>query len=134
MPLILDTHTLVWFMNGIDDLGQDSRQLIETTSENDFVAVSAITFWELAMLQERNRIQLPLPIADWRQHVLDDGVTEIPVSGDIGIAAVNLRDFHPDPADRIITATALIYSAQLITADMGILSWSGSLDRHNASK
>ena len=60
-------------------------------------------------------------------------MVEIPVSGDIGIAAVNLRNFHRDPADRIITATTLIYSAQLITADTAILSWSGDLDRHNAS-
>ena len=133
MPLVLDTHALVWFMNGDDHLGQESQQLIETTSLNDLVTVSAITFWELALLQQRNRIELPLPIVDWRQQVLDDGVTEIPISGDIGIMSVLLEDFHPDPADRIITATAIITAAQLVTADTSILSWTGNLTRRNAS-
>jgi PIN domain nuclease of toxin-antitoxin system len=44
-----------------------------------------------------------------------------------------LRDFHSDPADRIITATAIMISAQLVTADASILSWTGDLNRHNAS-
>ncbi|HEU0021393.1 MAG TPA: type II toxin-antitoxin system VapC family toxin [Dehalococcoidia bacterium] len=133
MPLVLDTHTLFWFVNGFEQLGPTSRQLIEDTSRNDMVAVSAITFWELALLQERNRIELPYPVGQWRQRVPADGVTEIPVTGDIGIAAVMLKEFHSDPADRIITATAIMTSSRLVTADQGILSWTGELSRHNAS-
>ncbi len=56
MPLVLDTHVLFWLINGDDRLGQDSLQLIETTRQNDLVTVSAITFWELPLLQARNRI------------------------------------------------------------------------------
>jgi PIN domain nuclease of toxin-antitoxin system len=133
MPLVLDTHVLVWLIDGNDRLGNASRQLIDITWQSDLISVSAITFWEIALLQEKGRIELPEPVVDWRQHVLDEGVTEVPVSGDIGIASVMLRDFHSDPADRIITATAIMTSAQLVTADTNILSWTGDLKRHNAS-
>jgi PIN domain nuclease of toxin-antitoxin system len=59
-------------------------------------------------------------------------VREWPLTGEVGIAAATLLDFHPDPADRFITATALLYGATLVTADDRILTWSGTLRRHDA--
>lgn len=133
MLVLLDTHTLIWLIDGNERMGQDSRELIDTAFQDDIVAISAISFWEIAMLVERGRLSLTVPVEDWRQRVLEAGVIEIPVSGEIGIAAVNLSNFHSDPADRIITATAIINSAQLITADTRILSWKGDLERRDAS-
>lgn len=133
MDILLDTHVLVWLIDGNERLGQQSRQLVDTALGDELVVISAITFWEIAMLEKRGRLALSLSVEEWRQRVLDAGVVEIPVSGDIGIAAVNLKDFHLDPADRIITATAIMHSAQLLTADKNILSWNDSLVRHDAS-
>lgn len=133
MLILLDTHTLVWLIDGNKRMGQGSRKLIDAAFQDDVVATSAISFWEIAMLVERGRLALTMPVKDWRRRVLEAGVLEIPVSGEIGIAAVDLKNFHPDPADRIITATAIINSAQLLTADTLILSWNGSLERHDAS-
>ena len=94
-------------------------------------AVSAITFWELAMLHEKGRMRILADIRVWRATLLDDGLMEIPVDGDIGIRANGLVDFHPDPADRIIVATAL-EGHQLITADERILDWPGDMMRLDA--
>ena len=57
---------------------------------------------------------------------------QLPLTGEVGIAAAILVDFHPDPADRFITATALRHGATLVTADDRILTWSGTLRRHDA--
>ena len=95
------------------------------------MAVSAFSFWEIAMLLEKGRITLPGDIVPWRASLLANFLTEIPVSGDIGIRANSLPNFHPDPADRIIVATAL-EGHRLVTADESILNWSGSLDRLDA--
>jgi PIN domain nuclease of toxin-antitoxin system len=59
-------------------------------------------------------------------------VREWPVTGEVGMAAAALLEFHADPADRFITATALLYGATLVTADDQILAWLGTLQRHNA--
>ena len=59
--------------------------------------------------------------------MLEAGLKEMPVDGQIGIRANNLPNFHPDPADRIIVATAL-QGHRLVTADELILRWNGSLD------
>ena len=64
----------------------------------------------------------------WRATLLDDGLIEIPVDGDIGIRANSLVNFHADPADRIIVATAL-EGHQLVTADQRILDWPGNVMR-----
>ena len=70
-------------------------------------------------------------IGSWRMDLLKEGLIEIPVDGDIGIRANALPDFHSDPADRIIVATAMS-GHRLVTADERILSWDGSLARLDA--
>ncbi len=95
------------------------------------MAVSAYTFWEIAMLSDKGRLTVAPDLLLWRSALLEDGLIEIPVDGVIGIRANNLPNFHPDPADRIIVATAM-EGHRLLTADELILNWSGSLDRLDA--
>ena len=131
---LLDTHVLIWLMEGQARLGKRARRFTDTELARDELGVSAISFWEVAMLHQRNRIRLAQPPDSWRQSVLELGIQELPVSGEVGIAAAMLTDFHPDPADRIIVATATLQRARLLTADGKILDWSGSLLRHDARK
>ena len=131
---LLDTHALIWLMEEDQSLGQQSRQLADAAVRENELVVSAITFWETAMLAQRRRIILAQPLRNWRRRVLELGIEEIPMSGDVGILAVELEAFHPDPADRIITATPLAHGAVLVTADELILDWTGSLVRHDARR
>ncbi len=130
--ILLDTHVLVWHTKGLDALGAQAKALADRALLQDELGVSAITFWEVEMLIVRGRLALMQDTTAWRQELLDQGLIEIPVAGDIGIMAAALPDFHRDPADRFITATALHYGAQLVTADERLLGWTGTLLRHNA--
>lgn len=129
--MLLDTHVLVWLDAGSDKLGKQARHAIEAAFESDELAVCAISFWELAMLQQRGRIALP-PLRAWREELLSMGLREIAVDGQIGLAAAELPDFHPDPADRLIVATAIQRNAVLASADARILEWRASLERVDA--
>ena len=133
-PVLLDTHALVWQLEDYSELGRQAARLSDAAARNGALLVSAMTFWEVAMLAQRRRLALSLPSAIWRQRALDLGIVEIPVSGDIGIVAAELEEFPADPADRIITATAMAQGATLITADSSILGWSGQLACHDARK
>ena len=104
---------------------------IDAAWQADNLAVSAFTFWEVAMLRAKDRLDSPADVATWRRELLGQGLIEIPMDGDIGIRANALADFHADPADRIIVATAM-GGHHLVTADERILSWAGSLDRLDA--
>ncbi len=125
--ILLDTHVLVWLMEGDAQLGESSRSALEAEAGEDALAVSAISFWEISMLLEKERIQLALPSNNWRIKVLGLGIEECPINGEVGIVAAQLSSFHGDLADRLIVATALLRSASLMTADQRILGWSGRL-------
>ena len=98
--LLLDTNALLWMRRGDDRLGSVARREIERAWQSDDLAVSAISFWEVAMLVDKGRITLTGDIFAWRREHLEQGVMEIPIDGEIGIRAAGLPDFHADPADR----------------------------------
>ena len=129
--LIMDTHTLLWLRYGDSRLGNDARRESELAWRNSDAAVSAFTFWEVSLLVTKGRERFPENVSNWRRELLAQGLIEIPVDGDIGIRANALDDFHADPADRIIVATAL-GGHRLVTADERILAWGGRLDRLDA--
>lgn len=96
------------------------------------VAVSAISFWEIAVLCDRRRIRLPVPVAEWRKTLLGSGLIEWPVDGDVALRANDLATLPVDPADRFIVATALCRHADVMTADTTLLDWRHALSRHDA--
>ena len=130
--IVLDTHVLLWLDQHDASLGQRAIAIAADALAAVVLAASAITFWEVALLLRKKRLQLKLPVARWRRDFIDQGLVEIPITGAIGIAAAGLEDFHADPADRLIVATAQELGATLLTADEKILAWSGRLDRRDA--
>jgi PIN domain nuclease of toxin-antitoxin system len=130
--ILLDTHALIWLDQDDPALGPIARQQADVALKDGRLVVSAISFWEVAMLVAKQRIAIDVPLPAWRQDLLNLGLIESPVSGEIGIVAVQLDQLHGDPADRIITATALLRKATLMTADRKLLEWPGQLERYDA--
>jgi len=132
--IILDTHVLLWLVFGNNSLGKKTNQFLKQPFNDGRLAVSAITFWEIGLLVSKNKLFLEEPPIEWGKKVLDLGINEYPVTGTIGIMSVELENFHADPADRIIMATALDLDCILVTADKPILKWKGALETWNARK
>ena len=130
--LILDTNALLWLRSGDGRLGTVARGEIERAWQADELAVSAISFWEVAMLAAKGRLRLDIDVLAWQREHLEQGVVEMPVDGETGIRAAGLANFHADPADRLIVATALA-GHRLVTSDRRILGWPGSLNRLDAT-
>ena len=131
-PVLLDTNAIIWAVEAHERLGPDSRNIADAALREDRLFVSAISFWEVALLAKRGRLVLAYPSGEWRQIALSLGIEELPLTGEIGIRAAELDGLPGDPADRMITATAMAQGATLITADACILEWTGQLSRHNA--
>lgn len=130
--VVLDTQSLIWLLETSDALGPKARGLADEALSRNALFVSAFSFWEVAMLAIRGRIGIDISPGLWREKVLSQGILERPMTGEIGVASVLLDNFHADPADRIITATALVTNARLITSDRKILAWDGPLWRQDA--
>lgn len=109
--LIVDTHALVWSRSLDAQLGMRAWEAIEQAWQSGSIAVSAFTFWEMAMLLSKGRSGFPEDVSLWRQGLLGQGLIEVPVDGAIGIRATALAGHR------------------LATADTRILAWSSNLDR-----
>ena len=123
---------LIWLDGADPRLGTGARATIEEAHQAGELVVSAISFWEAAMLVERGRLELDISNRAWRQDLLSAGLGEIAVDGDIGITAATLVGFHGDPADRLITSTALLRGDRLLIVDQKILAWDGAVMRQDA--
>jgi PIN domain nuclease of toxin-antitoxin system len=132
--ILLDTHAAVWLANEDPALGQKSCSLALAARAEDQLAISAISFWEIALLVGRNRLELNYPPSQLRAELLDTGVLELPLTGDVALLAVELKNLHGDPADRFIIASAIAHDATLITADDRLLRWRGKVKRQHANK
>ena len=131
--MLLDTHVLVWLRTDHRGMGKEALGAADRAWCAGEAAVSAITFWELGMLVDRGRVSLPTDVRTWRRLNLRQGLTEIPMDGEIGARAAALSGLPGDPADRIIVSTAM-EGHQLVTADRRILDWSGPLPRLDATR
>jgi PIN domain nuclease of toxin-antitoxin system len=124
--IVLDTHTLIWWVNGDQQLSAKARKAIEAElSGEGRVIISAISAWEIAMLVAKGRLTLTMDIDDWLDTVASiEGVAFVSVDTDVAVQSVRLPGaFHPDPADRLIVALARHYSVPLVTADTKIRSY-----------
>lgn len=130
--ILLDTHVLVWVVAKDRKLGRKARAFVAKQWDLNAVAVSAISFWEVGMLQARGRIQLDMSVALWRDELLRAGLIEIPLDGAISVRSLDFAELSEDPADRFIAATALVHGATLLSADEKMLRWKHALIRVDA--
>ena len=130
--IVLDSHVLVWAASDERKLGRKARAMVDQLWAVGKVAVPAIAFWEIGLLQARRRLDLPASVREWRDTVLAAGLIELPLDGAVAVRALELSGLHDDPADRFIAATALVHGATLLTADERLLDWRHAMERHDA--
>ena len=124
--IVLDTHVLIWWASGAtDQLSPAAQQAIKQEIQDGKIVVSSISAWELAMLVAKDRLALSMDVADWLACVDQiETLSFVPVDNIIAVKSTELPgEFHKDPADRIIVATARKVAAPLVTADEKILAY-----------
>jgi PIN domain nuclease of toxin-antitoxin system len=126
LSILLDTHILVWWRLGTGRLTRvQSRSLLDLEQRGMPAAISSITLWELAKMVERGRLQIDLPLDVWLEEIeADPLLTVLPITARVAAESIQLgKDFHKDPADQIIVATARCQGLRLMTADGRIRRW-----------
>lgn len=123
--IILDTHTLIWWVDQPDRLSKRAKKEIDNAVAKDELVTSTISIWEICLLVKKNRLKLTMDLESWIEKIEELTILKfIPVDNKIAIKSVLLNSkLHQDPADRIIIATALIHGATLVTSDKRILKY-----------
>lgn len=114
--IILDTHIWIWFiLQEFEQFPSHWRDVIETA---DTVAISPVSCYEVALAEQKGRLQLPCNTELWLQDALEpSGITLLPITAQIAYKAVSLSPIHKDPFDRLIIATTLVNKAKLASID-----------------
>ena len=129
---VLDTHAAIWFTTD-SGLGKRSQAIADQALAGDRLAISAVSFWEISMLVAKRRLRSLDSAVELRDQVLNSGINELPLTGDVAIIAASLEGLH-GAADRFIAATAIAYDATLMTADETLLGWRSKIRRINAER
>ena len=89
------------------------------------IFVSEISGWEVVMLVSKNRLVVSGATLDWlKDGYAAPGIQPHRLSPEVVTESALLPDnFHGDPADRIIVATARLLNAELVTMDKAIISY-----------
>ena len=123
--IVIDTHTWIWFISKPEVLSKQATKAVSAAVKEKSVLISSISAWEVALLVIKKRLTLSLDVTDWIAKSENlPFIQFITVSNSIAIKSVNLpQPLHPDPADRIIIATALSAGAPLVTKDEKLLNY-----------
>ena len=122
--ILLDTHTWIWSHSATKLLSGNVKKLIEKT-QTDQRAIASISIWEFAMMVTKGRINVKIDPKRWLNNSIDNsGLRVIELTPEIAMESCNLPgDFHKDPADRIIVATARAHNLTLLTKDRRIIEY-----------
>lgn len=131
--LLLDTNVVLRFCWGLADgkLGVQAIQRVDRASRRGQAVVSAITFWELSLLQAKRRLGVEINVTLLRLRMAAAGIRDLPLGSLEAEQAARLGELGlttNDTADRFILATALVQECPLLTLDKDMLGWNGPVE------
>jgi PIN domain nuclease of toxin-antitoxin system len=119
LRLLLDTHALIWLMEGDPRLSDKARGLITNSEE---VYLSSASIWEIAIKARLGKIRTdPEELFELTQRA---GLRELSVSARHAVATKGLPLLHRDPFDRLLVAQAITEPMRLLTADAQLSAYS----------
>lgn len=121
---LLDTHTLIWYINGDNELSESARAVIESEGAVNFVSIASL--WEIAIKISLGKLQLKTPFNQIAKQMEENGFEILPITFEDTLTLSTLAFHHKDPFDRIIIA-------QGVTNRLTIISKDRSFDLYDAT-
>lgn len=115
MRLLLDTHALLWWLQGYPSLSSKARRAIAAT-ENQ-ISVSTATAWELAIKNNSGKLEIAELLDGFESKLAEEGMLVLPISLDHALRAGSLPVHHKDPFDRMLIAQAQAENLSVVSND-----------------
>jgi PIN domain nuclease of toxin-antitoxin system len=112
LRLLLDTHLLLWWLEGSPSLPAQARELIRDPENTVFL--SAVSLWEIRLKQSLGKLRLPI---DFTERLPGEGFESLALTASHTRQVGLLPWHHRDPFDRMLVAQALAEKLVLLTAD-----------------
>jgi len=115
MKYILDTHTLIWFLQGNEALSKKAKRIIEETDSEKYISIASI--WEIAIKVSLEKLQLAKPLDSFLFDLSQANITILPIKLSHTLRLSRLEFFHKDPFDRLIIAQSIEENFEVLTRD-----------------
>ena len=122
MQYLLDTHTLLWFIGGDEELSDTAKFAIIDIDAIKYVSIASL--WEVAIKVNLGKLTLDMDYAELGEQITINGFEILPITFDHTNALVNLELHHRDPFDRIIIAQALNDKLTVVGKDSNFSKYS----------
>lgn len=118
MDYLLDTHTLIWTLEGDNRLSDKATQEIKNIDNTIFVSV--VSFWEIAIKRSLGKLEFTLSFPQAYQDAVSMQINIVSIEQDHLTQVETLPFHHGDPFDRLLIAQAQVLNANILSRD-GIL-------------
>jgi PIN domain nuclease of toxin-antitoxin system len=115
MRVLLDTHALVWWVEGREKLSAAARERIEDS--DNAVFVSAASAWELAIKMRLGKFKSRELAERLDEHIVEEGFEALSISIEHALRAGAFDSPHKDPFDRMLIAQAQLEDLSVISKD-----------------
>jgi PIN domain nuclease of toxin-antitoxin system len=114
MTILLDTHTLLWFLENDPQLPTTTRTRIETTAT---AFISIVSLWEIAIKTNIGKLTLTIPFSQLQTELTTQNITQLPITFSDLETYHNLPLHHRDPFDRLLISQAINHNLPFISRD-----------------
>jgi PIN domain nuclease of toxin-antitoxin system len=121
MRLLIDTHILIWFLEGNKSLAKPRRQIIANPQNDIYVSIASL--WEMAIKISLGKLILAKPLADVIKQIAVENIEDLPILPEHILLVSTLPFHHRDPFDRIIIAQSQIENLAVMTDDMDFANY-----------
>lgn len=121
MQLLLDTHALIWFINGDKSLSEKARNLIKNLENECFVSIASV--WEIAIKLSLGKLELNCSFNDLSKLLIESEIEILPISFEHINYLLSLEFHHRDPFDRIIISQGIIEKMAIVTKDDNFINY-----------
>jgi len=118
MDLLLDTHSLIWFLNGDEKLSDKAKSAIEDSANSKIVSIASI--WEIAIKISLNKFRFSKGFKHFLDMVEDNGFEILPITFEHALELSTLEYIHRDPFDRLLIAQCKSENLVIVTKDDNI--------------
>lgn len=115
MKNLIDTHSLIWFLNGDKDLSEEARKAIVSKNAKNFVSIASL--WELSIKISLGKLVLNAPFSVMIGQIELNGFQILPITFEDTLLLSSLPFYHKDPFDRMIISQSITNKCSIISKD-----------------
>lgn len=115
MNYLLDTHVVIWFLNGDKLLSNKARKAIESDEAINYISLASI--WEIAIKINLDRLSIKVPFESLKKEFDKNSFQLLPITFNDTVVVSKLEFHHRDPFDRLLISQSLVNDYTLISKD-----------------